>query len=188
MSSHLILLGPSTAGKTSLMIGLSRTEGPYDFTFDKIWTTRARRPNEGDEENVFIDAEDFDKKRGEFLFPFQTFPSYEYGIEQQKPLENREIRMRSLMPVFALKFRQMVLAPTVLCSIEPFTENPEQIMRSRDPTVDPTDLEQRLARFRTDIINAQGVSDIHFQNTEGLEEAVLALHTILKNYMIKRNL
>ena len=188
MSSHLILLGPSTAGKTSLMIGLSQTESSYDFTFDRIWTTRTRRPNEGDEENVFVNQEGFDEKRGEFLFPFKTFPSYEYGIKKQKPLADRELRMRSLMPVFALKFRQMVSAPTIFCSVGSFTETPEQIIRSRDPNIEPEDLEQRLQRFYKDSISAQEVSDIHFQNSEGLVEAVMELHTILINYVSKMNL
>lgn len=169
------------------MLGLSQTKGPYDFTFDRIWTTRVRRPNEGDEENEFVGHEVFEKKRDEFLFPFQTFPSYEYGIEKQKPLEVREIRMRSLMPLFAIKFRQLVSPPTIFCSIGPFTENPEQIIRSRDPNINHDDLEQRLLRFHQDNINAQKVSDVHFQNKEGLEEAVIELHTILISYFAKRD-
>ena|SRR3990167_7755085 len=184
MGTHVVLLGPSTAGKTSLMLGLSHTEGQYDFTIDRTWTTRSKRPDDGEEENVFVDPPEFDKKRPEFLFNFQTFPTYEYGIEKPAPLSDNEVRMRILMPVFAVKFRQMVsVEPVVLCSISPFHSDPESVFRARDPHIDPEDLQARIQRFHEDNVQADELADIQFQNCEGLQSAVNELHSNITGYL-----
>jgi|SRR3989344_382915 len=184
MGAHVVLLGPSTAGKTSLMVGLSHTEGEYDFTIDRTWTTRAKRPDDGNEENVFVDSTEFDKKRSEFLFTFQTFPTYEYGIEKPASLTEKEARLRILMPVFADKFRQMVsIEPVILCSISPFHSDPESVFRARDPDIDPEDLQARIQRFHQDNIEANELADIQFQNREGLQSAVNELHSNITGYL-----
>jgi len=180
MSAHVVLFGPSTAGKTSLMLGLTESEGPGNFTVERTWTTRQRRPGEGDRENVLVDADTFERNRERFLFTFQTFPTYEYGIERPTPLAPDEIRMRILMPVFARKFRSLVKPPVVFCSIAPLqAADPEQVFRARDPSVDPHDLKARLARFHTDLLEADTEADIRFQNQEGLTDAVEALRFTL---------
>lgn len=183
-AAHVILFGPSTAGKTSLMLGLSRLESSYyKFNVDKTWTTRIKRPGENDEENVFATKEEFNKERHTFLFPFQTYPTYEYGIKVPSPLKEREIRMRILMPVFALKFRSLVPEPTVFCAIYPYHNEPESIFTARDPDIDPGDLEARMQRFRNDTREAREYADIHFQNKEGLDKSTLTLHDSLVNHI-----
>lgn len=180
---HLIFSGPSTAGKTSLMLGLSEADiGEYSFTVDRTWTTRSRRPSEGDEENVFVTAEEFDSKRDDFLFTFQTFPTYEYGIEIPGQLDPDEIRMRILMPVHAIMFREMVEEPTVFCAVSPLSKNAKQVFDERDPEFDPEDSSARLQRFFDDITEANSAADICFQNTAGLELAVLRLGQRVVNY------
>jgi len=179
MSAHVVIFGSSTAGKTSLMLGLSHAESDHNFTIDRIWTTRPRRPNENDEENVFVSPAEFEEKRQDFLLPFQTFPTYEYAVDRQAPLADREIRMRILMPVFALKFRSLVSDRTILCAISPYDNNPEAIMSARDPTADPADLTARLRRFHEDDIDAAAVADVRFQNSPGLPAAVARLGVML---------
>lgn len=172
MSTHLILFGPSTAGKTSLMLGLTGYESEYRFTLDRTWTTRPRRFGEGNDENIFATREEFERKRPEFLFPFQTYPTYEYGIEKPKPLHTREARMRILMPVFAKKFRELVDEPTVFCAILPFHDDPESVFRNREPHLDTEDMKARLDRYYTDKEEAEDAADICFQNSIGLDKAV----------------
>lgn len=172
MSSHLILFGPSTADKTSLMLGLTGYESEYRFTLDRTWTTRPRRFGENNAENVFVTREEFERKRLDLLFPFQTFPTYEYGIERPQPLRTREARMRILMPVFAKKFRELVDEPTVFCAILPFHDDPETVFRTREPNLDTKDMNARLERYYTDKEEAEASADICFQNTVGLDKAV----------------
>ena len=188
MGAHLIFCGPSTAGKTSLMLGLSKQPGGYDFNVDKTWTTRKKRPNETDEENIFVTPEEFESNRDRFLLPFQTFPTYEYGIDKPRPLNDKEIRMRILMPTFAIKFRDLVEEPTVLCSVAPFCNEPERIFRERDPGLDDTDLQSRLSRFYTDEEEARSVSDISFQNFEDIELAVNSLKIVILHHLQHNNL
>ncbi len=188
MSAHLVLLGPSTAGKTSLMLGLERSEGVYNFTLDKTWTTRERRPGESDEENIFVDQDTFEIKRYEFLFPFRTFPTYEYGIERPRPLAELEVRMRILMPAHAKLFRELVTAPTVFCSIAPFNDNPAEVFRRRDPEADEADLTARITRFHKDRLEADSAADILFQNCPGIEESVSRLRNTVTSYLSERGL
>lgn len=158
------------------MLGLSELEqGPLSFTVDRTWTTRVRRPNEGDSENVFATTEQFEAKRKEFLFTFQTYPTYEYGIDYPKPLLRNEVRMRILMPVFAQKFRSFVEEPTYICSIQPRSVVPEMVYGSRDQAGDMSDMRARLDRYETDIVEANKVANIRYANTEGLDVAVAGL-------------
>lgn len=182
MSAQVVFMGPSAAGKTSLMLGLARLENTDDFKVDRTWTTQQRRPYEGDEEKKFVSQEEFDGHRPDFLFSFRTFPTYEYGIPKQGPLQEGELRMRVLPPVFAVKFRQLVSAPSILCSITPYTTDPESIIRARDPAMDPTDMQTRVLRFQRDQDEADVMADIHFKNTEGLDTAILSLGTMIVKY------
>lgn len=185
MGVHVIFSGPSTAGKTSLMVGLSKSEG---FTIDKTWTTRPRRPGEDDEENVFIDSPEFEERRRDFLFTFQTHPSYEYGICHPEPLGPKEVRMRILMPFFAHRFRSMVQSPTVFCAIEPFLHDPYEIFLKRDPGVERSDMEARLNRFEADRLEAWECADVIFCNSFGIESSVQSLGSFLVNHACSRGL
>ncbi len=183
MSAQLVFMGPSAAGKTSLMLGLTHLEGEYQFRVDRTWTTQNRRIQEGDEEKRFVSRDEFESNRPEFLFSFQTFPDYEYGIPQQAPLQPQEVRMRVLPPVFAIKFRNLVPAPTVLCSITPYVTDPEEIIRARDPSINPTDMMSRVLRFKRDQDEADTLADIHFKNVEGLDGAALALGSMIVDHL-----
>ena len=185
MGSHLIFCGPSTAGKTTLMLGLSHFESEYNFSLDKTWTTRPKRPNESDEENIFVGAEEFEKNRDRFLFDFQTFPPYEYGIEIPRPLEEKEIRMRILKPPFARIFKSLVNEPSVLCSINPFNNNPQEIFDSRDPYINHNDLTDRISRFKSDLIEANEAADLKFQNINDLDFVLKSLHHLVIRHIKK---
>lgn len=179
MGVHVIFSGPSTAGKTSLMVGLS---GGENFTIDKTWTTRPRRPGEGDAENIFVDPLEFEERRRDFLFTFRTHPSYEYGICHPDPLGPQEVRMRILMPFFARRFKSMVQSPAVFCAIEPFSGDPYEIFLRRDPGVERSDMQARLNRFEADRAEARECADIIFYNRVGIESAVRALGSVLVDH------
>lgn len=165
------------------MLGLSQLESDYRFTLDRTWTTRPRRFGEGDNENIFVTKEEFERKRSDLLFSFQTFPLYEYGIDKPRSLDTHEARMRILMPVFAKKFRQLVEEPTVFCAVLPFHDDPETVFRSREPQLDLDDMKARLARYHQDKEEAQATADICFQNTVGLDDAVRRLATTVVKYL-----
>ncbi len=186
MGAHIVFFGPSTAGKTSLMLSLAETSAEYSFSVDKTWTTRSRRPDECDKENVFVDQEEFDEKRSDFLFTFQTYPTYEYGIEVPRPLAEREIRMRILMPVFAVKLRGLIAPPVAFCAVSPLDQNPENAFTARDPNVDPGDMHSRLRRFHSDRKEADEAADLVFQNTEGIDKAVAALGTAIIDFLVEK--
>ncbi len=161
------------------MLGLTNAEAGHNFTTDRTWTTRARRPAEDDQENVFVEPVQFERKRSDFLFTFQTFPTYEYGIEKPPALSDNEIRMRILMPTHARLFRKLVDEPVLFCAIAPFNPNPEDAFRARDPNVDPKDLSARMGRFYDDQVEANAAADVCFQNCEGLEDSVARLANLL---------
>jgi hypothetical protein len=188
MSTHLVFFGPSTAGKTSLMLGLSQSNSECKFNIDRTWTSRPQRPNETAEENVFVNSRDFDAHHNKFLFTFATFPTYKYGIEIPHPLGDNELRMRILMPRFARLFRQLVPEPTIFCAILPLASDPEALMIARDPSVDPFDVAARLARFKIDTDEAQATADISFKNTYGLDNAIAALRSTVCSYAISQRL
>jgi guanylate kinase len=184
MSAHLILMGPSTAGKSSLMRGLSEcNNGTEKFTIDRTWTTRPKRPNEDDGENIFVDKTELEESQVNFLFRFRTFRTYEYAIATPEPLDQDEVRMRILMPVFAKRFQASVPEPTIFCSIKPIHADPAEIFRSRDGGMDENDIAARSARFIQDQNEAEQAADITFQNTEGIECAVLALSQEIRLYI-----
>lgn len=165
------------------MLGLTDLQSKYDFNIDRTWTTRQRRPGEGDDENVFETPEVFERKRPEFLFTFQTYPSYEYGIERPRVLELNEVRMRILMPVFAKRFRELVDAPTIFCAIIPYQQDPEQVFLSREPDVDHDDMNSRLSRYFKDSEEAKSAADICFQNIPGLNSAIHKLATTVIDFL-----
>jgi len=175
MGTHLILSGPSTAGKTSLMLGLAGSTGEHIFTIDRTITTRPRRPNETDQENIFVRQKAFEAERADFLFPFQTFPTYEYALRVPRSVQSNEVRMRILMPTQALMFRQLVAEPTLICSVVPYHDDAEALFRARDNQVDEVDLQARVRRYHTDIESSNQVADLHFQNLPGIQDAVFAL-------------
>jgi guanylate kinase len=184
MSAHLILMGPSTAGKSALMSGLSEfNNGLEKFTIDRTWTTRAKRQKEDDSENIFVDKTELEDSQVNFILRFRTFPTYEYAIAEPEPLDQDEIRMRILMPVFAKKFQASVPEPTIFCAIKPIHTDPAEIFRSRDSGMDVNDIAARSARFIEDQNEAEQVADITFQNTEGIECAVLALSQEIRLYI-----
>lgn len=183
MSAHVIFCGPSTAGKTSLMLGLSQTSGEYNFTVDRTITTRSRRPNESDLENVFVTPDEFEQRRSSLLFSFQTYPTYEYGIDQPAPLQSKEARMRILMPALAQKFRSLVPEPTLICAILPHHNDPEHVFLSRDPEVDQADLRARVDRFQADKAEATACADLSFRNQPGLHNAVQALRQTILSHL-----
>ena len=185
MGSHLVLSGPSTAGKTTLMLGLNALESEYDFTVDRTWTTRNRRFSEDDRENVFVDPNEFEVMRHEFLFTFSTFPTYEYGVQRPEPLADHEIRMRILMPAFASKFRDLVQEPTIFCAVSPFNLEPESTFQQRDPNVDTNDMLARLQRFHEDKVDAEKKADIRFQNSAGIDQAVTRLASTILSFINK---
>src|SRR5207244_977771 len=115
---------------------------------------------EGNEENIFVDTATFEAKRPDFLFTFQTFPTYEYGIEAPSPLSEKELRMRILMPVHARIFRELVSEPSIFCSISPFQANPFAIFETREAVADPRDIRARERRFHIDKAEADSVADI----------------------------
>jgi guanylate kinase len=182
--AHLILMGPSTCGKTSLMLGLSElTTCESRFTIDRTWTTRPRRPTDTDKENIFIDQTSFDGMRDDFLFTFQTYPTYEYGISVPPSLEEDEIRLRVLMPQFARTFRQLVPEPTYFCAVMPYINDPERVLELRDPGLERADIDARLARFMIDQVEANDAADFSFKNRPGISEAVLALSEVTINFL-----
>lgn len=183
MSAQLVLMGPSGAGKTSLMLGLSGLETGYNFAVDRTWSTQARRPSEGDDEKVFVSREEFNMQRANFLFTFSTFSDYEYGITKQSPLGLNEVRMRVLTPFFARKFRELVPALLILCSIAPHTADLEALIRARDPDISPADLAQRADRLVRDQQQADALADIRFQNAEGLVAAAGSLGSLVINHL-----
>lgn len=187
MSAQLVLMGPSGAGKTSLMLGLSRLKFNYDFVVDRTWTTQQRRPNEGDEEKIFTSREEFDEHRRNFLFTFSTFADYEYGIPQQQPIGSKEVRMCVLTPSLAVKFRDLIVSSVVLCSVLPYTFDLEAIIRTRDTNMNPHDIANRVGRLESDQQEAELIADIHFQNHEGLEEAAINLGSLVINYLDAHN-
>lgn len=193
MGAHVVFMGPSTAGKSELMLGLSRLERQsYDFQIDRHWTTRARRVNttyrEGDEENIFVTPEAFDAERSEFLFTFHTYGTYEYGVPPPAPVREREARLRILQPIVALRFRRLVPEPAVLCAVLPFPNDPSAVMFSRDHNANPLEVRRRLIRFDDEIEEAVAVADVRFQNTPGLPAAVLALRDVLVEYLREHDL
>lgn len=189
MSANLVLMGPSTAGKTSLMLELARQSPVYDFTIDRTRLTRPRRPGEGDEENIFLSPEAFEAERHNFLFPFQTSPDYEYGIPLQRPLQPREVRMRILMPVHAKQFRALVApTPTLLCAISPRPGDPKMVITKRDPNLSQADKDARMARFFTDNEDAKAIADIRFQNFENITSAARSLGELVVSEIANLNL
>lgn len=185
MGVQLVFSGPSTAGKTSLMLGLAETSDcDQDFRVDKTWTTRPIRPNENDRENIFVNTEEFDANRSNFLTTFaNAHATYEYGIGLQEPVDNNEVRMRILTPAMAIKFRGLVQDPTLICSITPFHNDPESVFRNRDPSMAEDDIQDRLSRFQQDIDNAQAIADVKFQNVRGLMVATCSLRDVLVEYL-----
>jgi guanylate kinase len=163
------------------MLGLSELTEDYSFNVDRTYTTRPRRPNEGDKENIFLSHSEFDERKKDMLFTFQTFPTYEYGLAVPKQLDDSEIRMRILMPVHAKIFRDAISEPVLLCAVEPYIDNPEEVFINRDPAVDPEDLLSRMQRFYTDKEDACRAADFCFKNKEGIYEAVKDLGKILMN-------
>jgi hypothetical protein len=93
--------------------------------------------------------------------------------------------MRILMPVFAIKFRQLIETPTIICSISPYSADPRATLVARDPLVDPEDIESRLRRYYQDDAEATAVADIRFQNSPGLKAAVRQLGVLLTDYVRK---
>lgn len=180
MGAHVVLMGPSTVGKTSLMLGLTEIAGaPLDFTVERTCTTRKRRPDEGDAENVFLNEAEFEQRRPGFLFTFRTAPDYEYGITCTDPVGVREARLRILPAKLAVRFRREVQAPTILCSIAPTGEDPLQLFLRRDPNADPADVATRLSRFDAERALADEVADVRFQNHPGLVDSVAELSGLL---------
>lgn len=164
------------------MRGLAEISGDPTFTVDRTWTTRPQRYGEHYGENHFIDTRTFEAQRSNFLFTFQTFPTYEYGIIRPEPVSPYEVRMRILMPIHALKFRQMVPEPTYLCSIAPFRD-PKEVFRARDPHSDPADIAARVARFESDQVDADRVADLRFQNSLGITTATETLSKLVLSYI-----
>ncbi len=182
MGMHVVLTGPSTAGKTSLMLGLTRLEGDVTFNLERTLTTRERRPNEGDEENEFLTNEQFLERQAQgLLFTFGPDDGrYQYGITHPEPVKESEIRMRILRPHHATYFRTLVDTPTIICAVSPYETDPRAAFLRRDPQADPEDILERLSRFHRDQEEARDVADIHFQNQFGLDAAVQKLsHAIL---------
>ena len=187
MGSHLILTGPSGAGKTSLLLGLPSFTGEYDFTVDRSRTTQRRRPGEGDNEKVFMGQDEFNVARGGFLLTFRTYRDYEYGIAHQPVLGSQEIRARVLMPTQALKFAGLVEAPVVICAVSPHTEDLEAVLRARDPGICPADLMARVRRAEQDQLQADSIADIHFANTDGIDAAVMRLGAHVTGYLAREH-
>ena len=186
MVTHVIFCGPSTAGKTTLMLGLTEINENLQFTVDRTLTTRPRRNNEDDRENIFLNPSEFKKKRRDLLFTFQNSPSYEYGIIKPDPLTPNEVRMRILLPEYAAKFRELIDEPSVVCSISPPHSDPTKIFLERG--TDDMDMQARLKRFYTDKTEADEYADLSFQNFEGAELATRSLASFLIGHIRKKDL
>jgi hypothetical protein len=190
MGVHVVFSGPSTAGKTALMVGLSQLEGmSHEFHIDKAWTTRQRRLGENNAENIFVNQQAFDERRSRFLFTFfSAYGDFEYGIDKPTMLGRREVRMRILQPSLARRFRREVPEPTVLCSISPFSIDPEGIIRRRQPDIPLAEVEARVNSFFEDDEVARHESDIHFNNRLGLQSAVVSLGALIVSHLAERDL
>lgn len=188
MGAHLIIFGPSTAGKTSLMLGLRQFESEYQFTVDRTWTTRPRRPHENDEENVFVSHPAFEANRHRFVFTFNNW-HHKYGITPPEPLSPKEVRMRILRPTLARQFSRLVAPePVVFCGVAPFSDNPAEILWRRDPRADPAEVIDRVERFHDEELEAVRASDIRFRNRPGLNEAIPALGSLIVDYLYRTGL
>lgn len=189
MAANLVFLGPSGAGKSSLMLGLSETQGEYDFTIDRPWTTRQRRPGEGDKEYVFTDKDTFDRNKDRFLFTMKTYGDYEFGLEKPGKLSEKELKMRILLPGNALKFRELIEDPVIFCAIRPRDGfSVRDTLLNREPGISAEDLGVREARVKSDMEQAEKISDVVYQNVDGLEVAVAGIRDALENYLRERNL
>lgn len=181
MGAHVVFTGPSTAGKTSLMLGLSRLECDMQFSLERTLTTRIKRPNEGNDENEFLTPEEFELRQEQgLLFTFGPEDGrYHYGITIPRPVDQNEIRMRILRPHHAVYFRTLVETPTLICAVSPYETDPQAAFLRRDPEADPADIAERMSRFHKDQNEAEAVADVHFQNQFGLEIAVRHLSCLL---------
>ena len=182
MSTQLVLMGPSGAGKTSLMLGSAGIWRGHNFTVDRTWTTQTPRSGEGTAEKIFTNRDDFTRRRACFLMTFSTFADYEYGIDAQSQLERNEVRMRILPPAVALRFRHIVQDRVTLCSITPYTLDVESLILARDPAISVDDLAQRVERIERDQEDAAKIANICFQNTPGLEEATARFRNTVTDY------
>ena len=179
----MVLMGPTAAGKSSLMLRLARGLGPA--TIDRHWTTRRRRPYETDAENIFTDPAAFELERPGFLLDFKTYGQYEYGVPVPAPVAGDEWRLRILQPVQALKFRQLVPEPILLCAVLPLPLDPAGLMIARDPRAHSEDIEARLDAHEREVAESTAVADIVFQNRLGLDLAAFALRYTLADRLQK---
>lgn len=185
MGAELVFLGPSGAGKTTLMRGLADCrEGRYGFTIDRPWTTRQRRRGEGDSEYVFASEAAFNAKRPDFLFTMGTYGAYEFGLEKLGPVAANEVRMRILLPANAERFRELV-GSAVFCAVAPGVSDDvlAERIRMRDPNADAGDVAVRVRRIREDTEQARQIADIAFENKLGIDQSVLALRSTLEAYL-----
>jgi hypothetical protein len=189
MGAELVFLGPSGAGKTTLMRGLADTaEGKYRFTIDRPWTTRDRRPGEDDHEYIFASERRFNAKRPEFLFTMGTYGTDEFGLERLRPLGLNEVRMRVLLPHNALRFRHLLGGLATFCAIVPDVGDAvlTERIRRRDPMADAANVAERIQRLREDAESARSIADVVFENGLGIDRSVAVLHGVLEEYFTNR--
>ncbi len=178
MPWHLVLVGPSGAGKTSLLRGLAQYPGYY---IEKNWTYRDRRPGESDDELVFVDRSRFEQERSAFL---STHSSHgpEYGVPFPDLLRSDEVSMRALPIEETTVFRKRAVGRILVCAVDcPDLSLVEQRLVERDPAIDGEQLQLRKSRIAREAMLAPLFADMIFMNIQPtVDEAAAELHSALR--------
>lgn len=171
--------GPSGAGKTSVIEGLSAFL-PFDFSVSM--TTRPRRPGERDGVDYrFVDAAEFSRARdaGE-LVEWAEYGGNWYGTPRREVEAPRERGVDVLLDIEMVGARQVKHAfpEAIMIFIRPPTLAVlEERLRRRGDTGE-ADIVRRLAVARDQIAEAEGLFDHHVVNDD-LETAVRRVAGIL---------
>jgi guanylate kinase len=195
MGAHLVLMGPTGVGKSSLMRGLTgeqATRGKYEFTTDKMWITRGRRPGEDNREYRFVTPSIVNQARSHLLLVESPYGEYQCALEWPQQLSQNEIRVRGLLPVNARHFLGQISvdspdANVVCCAITPPADvDLAARLAARDSTIPQHELRGRVEAAEGEMRQAREVADITFENAEGLERSDSVLRQLLENYCVER--
>jgi guanylate kinase len=195
MGAHLVLMGPAGVGKSSLIRGLTGEQvacGKYEFTTDKMWITRCRRPGEDNREYRFVTPSIVNRARSRLLLVESPYGEYQCALEWPQQLSQNEIRVRGLLPVNARHFLGQISvdspsANVVCCAITPPADvDLTARLTARDSTMPQHMLSGRVEAAEGEMRQAREFADITFENAEGLERSVSGLRQLVENYCIER--